>query len=66
VITIEKVHSTDPMRCYSCGIIFQVGDEVMVKQFPIHFWWGKQRKKAKANTHYGLMIHVRCPSEIKN
>lgn len=48
------------MCCYRCKHIFKEGDETLIYQKPIYFRWPKQRKKAKANTHNGLRIHLRC------
>ena len=48
-------------KCYLCKKPMEPGEAVRVAQFPIHFNYGKQKKRAKANTHLGLVVHVECP-----
>lgn len=36
------------------------GEEITTRRIPIHFKYGKQRKKAKGNTELVFKVHVRC------
>lgn len=57
---IVQVWMGSSMCCFLCKRVFKEGDEYVVHQIPIPFRFGKERKKAGANTHIGLKKHVRC------
>lgn len=59
-VFVVQVGIGPSMCCYRCKHMFKEGDETFIYQKPIYFRWPKQRKKAKANTHNGLRIHLRC------
>lgn len=46
--------------CFRCKQSLHAGDEVETVSLPILFRYGKQRKKAKANTHHTHVRHVKC------
>lgn len=61
MLFVVQVGLGPSMCCWHCQKVFKEGEETMIRNIPIPFRYGKQRKKAKGNTHIGLMIHVRCP-----
>ena len=60
MLEVTKVNVSPQMCCAICQHVMQVGEQVRTCSTPIPFRYGKQKKKAKANTHITLMVHVRC------
>jgi predicted nucleic acid-binding Zn ribbon protein len=46
--------------CHICKQLFKEGDVVCLRSREILFRFGKQRKKAKGNTHITLKVHENC------
>jgi hypothetical protein len=59
---VEKLDPFSPTSyCWRCRHLMREGETVHFVQLPIHFRYGKQQKKAKANTSHTHMAHVKCP-----
>lgn len=62
---VVKLGIGPSMCCAICKYVMRPGEKVRTKLWPILFRYGKQRKKAKANTHYALMVHSECFNKVE-